>query len=216
MSDSNRLKAFFNQKASYFDSYFIKGNKSLFRKVLDFLFRQSIQKRLQLTIKECTSMPQAHILDVGCGSGRSSMALAKATGNNVIGADFSAEMVKMANALARRHHLEDRCHFILGDFAEITFAEKFDVCVALGFFDYIQNPADYLNKMKAITTKKIIASFSAKWRWRNMVRIIRLKILKCPVYFYTEDTIKSLLKNVAIENYAIKNIGRDYLVIIDL
>ena len=59
-------------------------------------------------------------------------------------------------------------------------------------------------------------SFPAKWRLRNIIRLLRLRIFKCPVYFYTYRQIETIFQNSAFENYTIKTIGRDYFVVATL
>ena len=213
MDDSNKVKAFFDRKARQFDSYYLDKTKSLSWKILDFLFRQSIYKRLERTLHECRVGRSIKIVDVGCGSGRCAAKLARHSTSTVTGIDFSAEMIKIANEVAEEYRVQDRCHFILGDFREMALNEKFDICVALGFFDYTKEPREYLKKMKEITTDKIIASFPVKWKLRNIVRIVRLRILNCPVYFYTVSKIKRILHDVSIHDYTIECIGRDYFVV---
>lgn len=202
--------------ARQFDAYYLDEKKPFFWKVLDFIFRKSIRTRLQLTLEECKSPKPVSILDVGCGSGRCAVKLLRQGQAVVTGVDFSSGMIEIAREVVAEYRVQDRCRFILGDFKEIAFGEKFDVCVALGFFDYTKNPGEYLQKMKSLAKEKIIASFPAKWRLRNLVRITRLKVLKCPVYFYTYSQIEKTLQGLSFQNYTIKNIGRDYFVVATL
>ena len=213
MDGSDKVKTFFERWARQFDSYYLEKKKPFSWKVLDYLFRRSMNDRLQLTLQECKTGRNVTILDVGCGSGRCAVRLLRQSPCVLTGIDFSPEMIKIANEVVLEYRVQDRCRFILGEFGEIVFNEKFDICVALGFFDYTKNPEIYLRKMKQITTGKIIASFPAKWRLRNLIRITRLKILNCPVYFYTVNRIKQILRDASIDDYKIRCIGRDYFVV---
>lgn len=213
MEDSKKVRAFFDRRARAFDSYYLPEDKSLFLKFLDFLFRGSIERRLRLTVEECSQEKDLTVLDVGCGSGRAMVRFLEGGAKEVTGVDFSPEMLHLARTVAAPFEKEGRCQFILGHFAELTFPRKFDVTVALGFFDYTRSPESYLRKMRELTSRKIIASFPARWRWRNIVRIVRLFFLGCPVYFYTPASIRRLLKNASIPCYTITNIGRDYFVV---
>jgi len=182
MDGSKRVKAFFDKQARQFDAYYLDESKPLSWKILDFIFRRSIHARLILTLEECKSPRPVKILDVGCGSGRCAVKLLRQGAATLTGIDFSPEMIKIAKELGQEYRVQDRCHFVLEDFAQAAFNEKFDICVALGFFDYTRDPENYLQKMKELATEKIIASFPAKWRLRNIVRVVRHKILRCPVY----------------------------------
>jgi hypothetical protein len=53
MEDSKRLRAFFDRRARVFDNYYLPDGKSFVFKILDFLFRRSIERRLRLTVEEC-------------------------------------------------------------------------------------------------------------------------------------------------------------------
>lgn len=214
MEDSRLVQAFFNKRASQFDSYYHK-EKPLRWRLLDFLFRRSMTYRFGSVLEECRKTPPVKIIDIGCGSGRYTVALAK-EGFEVLGIDFSSQMLNIAHQLAKEDSVYERCRFILGDFKEMTFTERFSVALAIGIFDYIKSPYEYLKKMREITTERIIVTFPAKWRCRNMVRIIRLRILNCPVYFYTRADIGKLFQSVGINNYRIKNLDRDYFVVADL
>ena len=57
-------------------------------------------------------LSQCHILDIGCGSGWKTLALAMANpGAQVLGIDFSAPSIAMAKARAQFHGLNDRLQF---------------------------------------------------------------------------------------------------------
>ncbi|MGA0200984.1 MAG: class I SAM-dependent methyltransferase, partial [Prochlorotrichaceae cyanobacterium] len=57
-------------------------------------------------------LSQCHILDVGCGSGWKTIALAIANpGAQILGIDFSAVSIAMANDRCRAHNLTDRVQF---------------------------------------------------------------------------------------------------------
>jgi len=212
MKDSEKVLAFFERWAGDFDRYYEAATKNFLSKSLDFLFRQSIQERFRLTLDECASEKNLSVLDVGCGSGRYDVALAQQGASSIVGIDFSPKMIAMANRLAQRNRLEDRCRFLNQDFLNVNFNETFDVTLAIGLFDYTREPWVYLEKMKRLTKRKIIASFPARWRLRNAIRVPRLKILNCPLYFYTPATIAQAFQRAGISNFTINNIGRDYFV----
>lgn len=213
MNDSEKVRIFFERWAGDFDRYYDEETKNILSKALDFIFRQSIKERFRLTLEECAREKDFSLLDVGCGSGRYCVALAQKGARNIAGIDFSPAMVAIADRLAQRAHLENKCRFITQDFLNTDFTETFDVVLAMGVFDYTAEPWIYLEKMKRLTRRKIIASFPAKWRLRNVIRVPRLKILDCPLYFYTPATIARAFQRAGISNFTIKNIGRDYFVI---
>ncbi len=208
---SNGVKEFFEKRVDKFDSIYYPKKKLLW-KILDFLFRRSMQKRFELAIEELKDAKAKKVLDIGCGTGRYSIALAE-KGVYVLGIDFANRMVIQAQNFAKARNAAAFCSFIAGDFLDYQFNDKFDFCLAIGFFDYIKEPVKHLDKINKITIDKAIISFPAKWRLRNIVRRIRLKILGCPVYFYGRSDIEKILRKACFREFTIRNIGRDYFVV---
>jgi SAM-dependent methyltransferase len=58
------------------------------------------------------------ILDMACGIGRHSIALAK-HGYRVVGIDISSEYIEVANVLAKENGIENYCTFIVGDIRDL-------------------------------------------------------------------------------------------------
>ena len=68
------------------------------------------------------------VLELGCGTGRISLAMA-AAGVEVVGIDISPRMVEAAQAKASRRGLADRCIFQPGDMADVRLADTFPLIV---------------------------------------------------------------------------------------
>jgi magnesium protoporphyrin O-methyltransferase len=177
--------------AEEFDTFYRKEKDAL-RKLIDKVFRKNMTERLTHTLQECKSVSGKRILDIGCGSGRLTIELAK-RGAQVVGIDFSSSMLDLADSLAKRHEVADNCRFIHENFLNYKFRDNFDVAIALGFFDYTEDPTPYLQKMSALTEEKCIMSFPSKFAFQVPLRMIWLKSRKLPVYFYTKRQIKHLL-----------------------
>ncbi len=209
-----KVREFFERRVDKFDSIYAPEKKTLW-KILDFLFRRSMQKRFELALKELKDSAGKKILDIGCGSGRYSVALSE-MGAMVVGIDFAGHMVNLAQAAAQEKQVDSLCSFIAGDFMDYQFIDTFDISLAIGFFDYIAQPLNYLQKIKSLTKEKAIISFPAKWRLRNLVRRLRLKALGCPVYFYSKSDIENILDKSGFKDFSIKDIGRDYFVVIEI
>ncbi len=67
-------------------------------------------------------------LELGCGTGRVSLAIAEA-GVDVVGIDISPLMVETARAKAARRGLTERCIFQLGDMADLRLADRFPLVI---------------------------------------------------------------------------------------
>ncbi len=212
MFETSKVRTFFQGRAEKYDSIYDK-DKKLIWKILDFIFRRSIQRRFELTLQECIDIKNKKILDIGCGPGVYLVTLAKKQPKKIVGVDFSEEMLNKAKKIARDKGVIDICQLVNADFRRYVPDDKFDICLAIGLFDYVENPLLVLEKIRGLCLEKAIISFPAKWRLRNIIRIIRLKFLGCPVYFYTIKQIKDLLTKSGFKNFDIRTIDRDYFVV---
>jgi 2-polyprenyl-3-methyl-5-hydroxy-6-metoxy-1,4-benzoquinol methylase len=87
------------------------------------------------TIGECNFIEQeinhnkqARILDIGCGTGRHSIELAK-RGYSVTGVDLSESLINRAKELAEKEKL--KIDFQIKDARELTFSNEFDLAIMI-------------------------------------------------------------------------------------
>jgi len=99
--------------AAGFDAIY-SGKKPLPSRVWDRLTRRSLHERLDYCLTTLAPLAGRTVLDVGCGSGRGSIALAD-QGATVVGIDVSGRMLEMARELAQEKQLSDRCTFELAE-----------------------------------------------------------------------------------------------------
>lgn len=209
MSDFTEEK-YWDKVAQEFDMYY-EEEKDALRRAIDKIFRKGMKERYDLTLQECKNVSGKKILDIGCGTGRVAIELAK-RGARVVGIDFSRNMLDIATKMAKKHGVADRCTFILDDFGKRVFNEKFDISLALGLFDYTEDPTFYIKKVRSVTSEKCIASFPAKFAFQVPLRMIWLRSRNLPVYFYTKGQLKRLF-TPHFARYRIKNISAGYLCI---
>ncbi|OGC83075.1 MAG: hypothetical protein A2W07_00125 [candidate division Zixibacteria bacterium RBG_16_43_9] len=215
MQSEEKVKRYFHKQAIRFDTIY-RDRKSLWQKIVDRFFRQVVKDRFNLTFQKIGEIKGKTVLDVGCGSGRYALEFARRGADKILGIDFAQAMIDLAKSYTEDLVEEERCRFICGDFTKYDFSGKFDYTVAMGFFDYLKNPSDYLARMKDLTREKIIASFPKRWTWRTPIRKIRLFLAKCQVYFYSEKDIEKLLKENQISKYEIFNLSRDFILIVQI
>lgn len=217
MKNNEIVKKYFEETAKEFDEIYDKGGDVL-KRFINKVFRKGMRERVALTLQECEGKNKT-ILDCGCGSGRVALLLAE-KGLKVTGIDYSSKMVELANEHLRKYkastNIKLDVKFIYSDFMkDFDSHELFDITLALGVFDYIKDPAPFLEKMKNLTKEKMIASYPAKFAFQMPIRKIWLWIRNCPVYFYTKNKLKMMYNSMGITNYKILKTSAGYLVIND-
>jgi ubiquinone/menaquinone biosynthesis C-methylase UbiE len=206
-----KVREHFHQTAAEFDSIY-SGAKGPLRRWLDRLLRWDMYERFRRTVAEC-SEPGLAVLDVGCGTGRFSVAAAKAGAREVVGLDFAENMLEIARQLAEKEGVVEQCRFLDADFMDQKFDRQFDLTLAIGLFDYVADCAPFLRKMRRMTRKKVVATFPRKWTWRAPVRKVRLAVRRCPVYFFTRPQVQRLMEEAGFASFTVDRIGKIHFVV---
>lgn len=204
------LRDHFDDSALRFDSYY-DPETSFLNRFIDRNFRKSITLRYLWTLGILEkAVPGKSILDVGCGSGRYDIALAKAGAKRVVGVDLSPGMLEIAFRNAKSAGVAERCDFILGDFLAMDCKGPFDFALALGFFEYLRNPEVHLRKLAALTSWEIFASFPIRMHWLTPQRKLRYLLRGIPLQFYAEREIRGLLARANLAPSRMERLGRDF------
>jgi 2-polyprenyl-3-methyl-5-hydroxy-6-metoxy-1,4-benzoquinol methylase len=167
--------------------------------------------RYQKTIEGCRPIEGKTVLDVGCGPGHYSIALARSGALSVCGIDFAKAMVGLAGSKARAAGVDDRCSFLQGDFLAHAFTEKFDYVVVMGFMDYVEQPVQVIEKVLSRTKVRAFFSFPAAGGFLAWQRTVRYRS-RCPLFMYTEEQLRGLFAKVSARNVEIEKASRDYFV----
>jgi ubiquinone/menaquinone biosynthesis C-methylase UbiE len=201
--DENKVKNYFEDIAQEFDNIY-DNEGTLITKITNKLFRKSLYERIPISLEECGDIKDKTIIDIGCGSGRLCYLLAKENASKVVGVDYSQQMIDIAKEFVKKKDLEEKIQFECVDFfVKYETKEKFDISIALGVFDYLQNPEKFLDKMKMVTKEKIIVSYPAKYAFQAPIRKVWLYSRKCPVFFYTEPQLQRIYENAGLKEIKI-------------
>jgi 2-polyprenyl-3-methyl-5-hydroxy-6-metoxy-1,4-benzoquinol methylase len=193
LTDEQKIKNHFEKSIADFDLIYV-DEKSWFRKLLDKRFRYDNYERYELTLQECADISGKRVLDIGCGSGRYSVDLAKLGAGCVVGIDFAQSAVDIASKLAKNDGVSDSCSFISADFKDCKFDDPFHISLAIGVMDYVSDPVDLISKMRETTTEKLIMSFPSKSTYRMAIRKTRYWLKGCPFFFIIEMIFSEYLQ----------------------
>lgn len=211
MKYKTKVEGFFDVKAEKWDALYSKENWLVYN--LNKILRKGLFDRYDLTFEYINKPEGKTVLDLGCGTGRYAIELAK-KGASSVGVDISKNMIEIAQQNAKIMEVEDDCQFIHGNFLTHKFSVKFDFTIALGFFDYIYNPEKFFKKIDNSTNNMFLASFPKKRPIWDIQRKIRYNIIgKCKVYNYSIPQLESLYKKTTFSSFRIINIGGGFFVI---
>jgi len=185
-----RTERYFDQHAAQFDSIY-HGGRPL-QRAFNRLARQAIYERFAITFEHSEPLAGRTVLDVGCGSGRYAVEFARRGAARVVGLDYAAGMLALAADYARDNGVADRCQFIQGDFTTRQLDERFDVAIAIGVFDYQDQPVEFMRRLKESCRGKVIASFPGRSLIRMPLRRFRYWLGNCPVFFYRESEVRHI------------------------
>lgn len=196
------VKSYWDGHATGWDAIYL--DESPLARRLNMVLRKAIYERQRVALEAPGGFEGKTVLDVGCGSGRYTLEALKRGARAAVGLDFAPSMLEIARKHAADAGVADRAEFRQGDFMEFKSDEKFDVVVANGFFDYMENPEAVLRKMVELSRGHVVASFPGKSPVRNFLRRTRYRLQGCPVYFYTEEDIRRIAKAAGLTDYEIQ------------
>jgi SAM-dependent methyltransferase len=214
--DTQKVRDYFSRSAVSFDSLYAEKEMNPAWRWVNQRFRRDIYDRFLRTIEHVRNNDIKSVLDVGCGPGRYAVAFHEHGVQRITGIDIAPDMID----LFRRHTnplAGDGSDFeaVCTDFMQYDPPESFDLVVAMGFFDYIEDAGPVLAKMKRLATHSVIASFPSISLYRTPIRKVRYALKRCPVYFYDRDRISELAHAAGFDEFAIDKIpgaGMDYVV----
>ena len=120
--------------------------------------------------------PRGAILDVGCGSGRVAVGIARAAPDaRIVGVDVLPDMIERARSHAVRAGAADRAEFRIGDAGALPFADgTFDAVVSTFSLHHWPDPARGLAEIFRVLKPGGVALIYEPARW--MLRFERLDV----------------------------------------
>ena len=199
-------RAYFKRSAPRFDRIYDEGQQSLLTRWFHCLWHADIAGRFALTVEHAVTGGARSVLDVGCGSGRHLARLAGVGVERLVGIDLSPEMIALARCRLSEAGATN-AELVEGDIGQWDSDERFDLVIALGFFDYQADAAGLLRRMRARARDSVIASFPRR-HWRRMpIRQFRYLFKNCPVFFYSSDEIVRLGREAGFAQTSVRPIS---------
>ena len=206
---------YFHRRIDDFDDIY-RDDKGGLLSFLNRTIRASVRIRFELAFEILNDLTGKSVLDIGTGSGRYMFEALRHNAERVVGLDAASGAIEKAKELAKQFGVEDKLEFHIAEYLDFNTTDKYDAIFAVGYFDYIFNPAEHLKKMMEMSSGIIYASFPKRWSVLSAIRKIRLSVInKCPVRYYSKRNIEKLMREIGCDNYKINKIFRDNILIID-
>jgi 2-polyprenyl-3-methyl-5-hydroxy-6-metoxy-1,4-benzoquinol methylase len=202
--------AFFDSYATDFAAIYGTGN-DLSARIVNRFFRQSMRLRYLHTLAGCEPISGCDVLDIGCGPGHYTVALAQMGARSALGIDFAEGMLDLARERAAVQGVSDTCRFETMDFRDMPQDQAFDYVVVMGFMDYIADPRGVIEKVVAMTRKKAFFSFPLDGGFLAWQRKLRYKS-RCSLFMYREDQVLELFAGLPNTSVTIEKLKRDLFV----
>ena len=177
------------------------------------MVRPGLLKRRDFAIDVVREYNDPRVLDIGGGSGRVGELALEAGAREYVNADIAQEMLDLSKKRLAR--FGDKVKLVHGDFLTAPLEGKFDVVLALGFFDYQSDAHVFVRRIAEFCGRSgsVIASFP-RWNWlKGPVRKLRYEVVNnCPIFDYTERELRFLFGGVGFSHVLIKQGRSGFLV----
>jgi SAM-dependent methyltransferase len=202
---TGRVREHFRRKAFSFDHLYDEEH------ALQRLLRPGLFNRRELAVEVVRAYDAPSVLDVGGGSGRIGELALEAGASRYVDVDLSDTMLDLArNRLAR---FGDKAELVQGDFLTTPLEGPFDVVLALGYFDYIEDAAAHTRRIGELCSGSAVSSFP-RWTWtKGPVRKVRYEMINnCPIFDYDREGIRRLFDDAGFAKITIRQGRSGFLV----
>jgi SAM-dependent methyltransferase len=207
-----QVARFWNDIAEEFDTIY-SGRKGSLGRFLDRWLRKDIYQRFDWVMDRSGDVRGKQICDIGCGSGRFVTEFVKRGAEHVTGVDVAPEMLRLSKELVERDGTADHCDFFCADVLNWKTDRIYDVTIAIGFWDYIQDPLERLRLIRKFTRTTFLSAWPRFWTWRMPVRKVRLQYIRgCPVYFFRRPQVEEMLRQSGFEVVRCDTVGKLFCV----
>jgi len=175
------------------------------------MLRPGLFNRRELALEVARDYDAPSVLDVGGGSGRIGELILAEGASRYVDVDLSDTMLDLARD--RLERFEDKVELVQGDFLTEPIEGQFDLVLALGYFDYIEDAAAHTRRIGELCSGSAVASFP-RWTWtKGPARKLRYEVINsCPIYDYDRESIRSLFDDAGFATITIRQGRSGFLV----
>jgi SAM-dependent methyltransferase len=194
---TGRVREHFRKKAFSFDHLYDEEH------ALQRLLRPGLFNRRELALEVARGYESPSVLDVGGGSGRIGEPILEQGAARYVDVDLSNTMLELARE--RLAPFGDKVKLVQGDFLTADLAGPFDVVLALGYFDYIENAAAHVRRIGELCSGSAVASFP-RWTWtKGPIRKLRYEVVNnCPIFDYTPEGVGRLFADAGFKGVTVQ------------
>jgi SAM-dependent methyltransferase len=202
---TGRVREHFRRKAFSFDHLYDEEH------ALQRLLRPGLFNRRELAVEVVREHDAPAVLDVGGGSGRIGELALDAGAARYVDVDLSDTMLDLARSRLAR--FGEQVELVQGDFLTASLDGPFDVVLALGYFDYIEDAAAHTRRIGELCSGSAVASFP-RWTWtKGPVRKLRYEVINnCPIFDYDREGIRRLFDDAGFSKITIRQGRSGFLV----
>jgi SAM-dependent methyltransferase len=204
---------FFDGFAVSFDGFYDSKRNPLMQWV-DRTFRRDMYLRAEKTFEFLAPMTGRSVLDIGCGSGFYIANALRRGARLVTGLDPAPGMLTLAKQRVEAQGASDRVRLLEGYFPQVRPSEPHDFAIVMGVMDYIEDPAAFLRALRESIRTGAAVSFPSRHWFRSPVRKFRYDLRRCPLWFYTDESIRGLLQKSGFTKFELHKIpgaGMDFV-----
>ncbi len=189
----------------------IKVNKSVL------IPRAETEILIDTVVEDVSSKEEVTILDIGCGSGNISIALAAKIKNcKMIGIDISSEAIKLSNENAELNNLAGKIKFYQMDILTDNILDLPKANIIVSNPPYVSNERyrDLQNEIKYFEPDFAVTDFSDGYKfYRVICKVAKQLLHPCGKLFFElgENQYKTVKEIMEANNFKNINISKDYL-----
>jgi 2-polyprenyl-3-methyl-5-hydroxy-6-metoxy-1,4-benzoquinol methylase len=187
------------------------GSGRVWGRMWDGLTRSNIPRRFERCFQWHPSLTASAVLDIGCGSGRYVAEAIARGARYVVAVDSSSRMIEMAYGFVERTSSAEAVEFRCEDIMTSQLQGRFDLVIAVGVFDYIEDPSELCRRSAAWCRGSFVASFPHRFSLRWIPRLVYWRRQGIRARFYSRGEIRSLTRGANLQVDRLERIGPVYL-----